>query len=260
MKRIFLLMLPLLLICSTAAQASDDYNGDRTVYVTATGECYHRRSCSYARAGEAITLQEAVDAGYRRCSRCRPLRLKGEPPVRTVITQDKPGVTAKTESDWISYLPAILFALVVFTPGVIAAVLSIRETDQQREDAFVRRYLRSARGKKYRDEYFHVGFQAGVEKERAKQEARIQAEKKAEAQRIVLLLDWRKRSLYWRWYLVECVIPLLEHEFPGKNIPLLDDDITTCVSFEKQFGSARTRTFILLWKQLLLRKESQQQG
>lgn len=171
MKRIFLLLLPLLLICSTAAQASDDYNGDRTVYVTATGECYHRRSCSYARAGEAITLQEAVDEGYRRCSRCRPLKLKGEPP-QTTTTPSKPGVTerqptATQVSDGISS-DAIIFGvliLVVFGPGVFIVVGNQRAQKRQKKERQVRRYLESDAGKAIREEYFWQGYQTRVQEE-----------------------------------------------------------------------------------------------
>lgn len=171
-RRIFLLLLLSLLICSTAARASDDYNGDRTVYVTATGECYHRRSCSYARAGEAITLQEAVDEGYHRCSRCRPLKLKGEPPVRTVITQDKPGVTKRQPtvtqvSDGISS-DTILFSvliLLVFGPGVFIVFGNQRAQKQQEKERQVRRYLESDAGKAIREEYFWQGYQTRVQEE-----------------------------------------------------------------------------------------------
>ena len=174
-RRFLLLLLPILLICSTVARASDGYNGDRTVYVTATGECYHRRSCSYARAGEAITLQEAVDEGYHRCSRCRPLKLKGEPPARTVITQDKPGVTEQTPtatrvSGGISS-DAILFGaliLLVFGPGVYIVLGNQRAQKRQEKERQVRRYLESDAGKAIREEYFRQGYQTRVQEEQRK--------------------------------------------------------------------------------------------
>ena len=48
------------------------YNGDVTVYVTDTGECYHRSGCSYLHSSNARTLKSAVESGYRACSRCSP--------------------------------------------------------------------------------------------------------------------------------------------------------------------------------------------
>lgn len=48
------------------------YNGDTLVYVTRTGECYHRDGCSYLKSRIEITLEDAVNQGYRACSRCHP--------------------------------------------------------------------------------------------------------------------------------------------------------------------------------------------
>lgn len=48
-------------------------NGDRTVYVTNTGECYHSSSCSSLRYSKfQRTLEYAVNNGYRSCSNCDP--------------------------------------------------------------------------------------------------------------------------------------------------------------------------------------------
>lgn len=45
-----------------------------TVYVTRTGECYHRGTCSCLRQSRIpMALNEARDQ-YRACSRCRPPR------------------------------------------------------------------------------------------------------------------------------------------------------------------------------------------
>ena len=55
---------------------SDIYkNSETIVYVTRTGECYHRRNCSYLKSRIETTLEEAVEDGYRRCSRCSPPKL-----------------------------------------------------------------------------------------------------------------------------------------------------------------------------------------
>jgi len=44
-----------------------------TVYVTKTGERYHRAGCSsLSRSSIAMGRQAAIDAGYRACSNCSP--------------------------------------------------------------------------------------------------------------------------------------------------------------------------------------------
>ena len=71
MKRLFALLCAVFLL-TTSVMA---YNGDTYVYITRTGECYHRDGCSYLKSRIEVTLQEAVDRGYRACSRCSPPRL-----------------------------------------------------------------------------------------------------------------------------------------------------------------------------------------
>lgn len=44
------------------------------VYVTKSGEKYHRGTCRYAENAEAITLSDAIDKGYTPCSVCNPPR------------------------------------------------------------------------------------------------------------------------------------------------------------------------------------------
>ena len=74
-KRLFpmvvLLSILLTILCASAAM----YNGDVTVYVTSTGDCYHRDGCTYLHSQFAISLEEAVENGYYRCSRCSPPEL-----------------------------------------------------------------------------------------------------------------------------------------------------------------------------------------
>lgn len=44
-----------------------------TVYITRTGECYHRGSCYHLRQSKiATTLSQAKSIGYRACSHCSP--------------------------------------------------------------------------------------------------------------------------------------------------------------------------------------------
>lgn len=69
MKRAVFFLLSVLLLSSLAAYS---YNGDITVYVTASGSCYHRENCSYLKSRIPLTLEDAVEQGYRRCSRCHP--------------------------------------------------------------------------------------------------------------------------------------------------------------------------------------------
>ncbi len=46
-----------------------------TVYVTKTGEKYHRGNCGYlAKSKRAMDLADAQAAGYTPCSRCKPPR------------------------------------------------------------------------------------------------------------------------------------------------------------------------------------------
>lgn len=53
---------------STASSQSQTY----TVYVTATGSKYHRAWCSYLYTKRAMSLADAIAAGYTPCSRCKP--------------------------------------------------------------------------------------------------------------------------------------------------------------------------------------------
>lgn len=50
-------------------QASDEQC--QTVYITNTGEKYHRDGCQYLRQSKiAISLDDAINQGYTACSRC----------------------------------------------------------------------------------------------------------------------------------------------------------------------------------------------
>ncbi|MBD8947271.1 MAG: hypothetical protein EGR97_08120 [Clostridiales bacterium] len=43
-----------------------------SVYITKTGECFHKRDCRYATNGVEISLTEANEKGYKPCSICNP--------------------------------------------------------------------------------------------------------------------------------------------------------------------------------------------
>jgi hypothetical protein len=52
-----------------SAQSQNNY----TVYITKTGEKYHRDGCQYLRQSKiSISKSDAVNAGYTPCSRCNP--------------------------------------------------------------------------------------------------------------------------------------------------------------------------------------------
>lgn len=57
---------------TTKSNVTDDYSG-YTVYITKTGDCYHRNGCRYlSRSQIAISKSRAVSQGYRACSICCP--------------------------------------------------------------------------------------------------------------------------------------------------------------------------------------------
>ncbi len=57
----------------SAAAGGTHASGGTTVYVTATGECYHRAGCRYLSHSRIPTkLSQAKAEGYRPCSVCRP--------------------------------------------------------------------------------------------------------------------------------------------------------------------------------------------
>ena len=69
--KLFLVYIALLLSC-TAIQKE-------TVYITKTGEKYHRESCRYLKySKKAITLEEAINRGYDLCSVCKPLKPRNQ--------------------------------------------------------------------------------------------------------------------------------------------------------------------------------------
>lgn len=57
---------------SSSGKSSPDSSQPQTytVYVTATGSKYHRAGCSYLKSSRAISLADAIAAGYTPCSRC----------------------------------------------------------------------------------------------------------------------------------------------------------------------------------------------
>lgn len=80
-------------------------SGSTTVYITATGSKYHSKGCQYlSKSCYDITLEEAIDRGYTRCSRCSPPKLTS-----TSSTKSSSEDTAKyTEEELTSKINAAL--------------------------------------------------------------------------------------------------------------------------------------------------------
>ena len=56
-----------------APQVTADKPQEKTVYITATGNKYHRASCRYLEKSKiSIDLSDALAAGYCACKVCRP--------------------------------------------------------------------------------------------------------------------------------------------------------------------------------------------
>jgi len=71
MKKLLCLLLVAVFLVTPALAA----DGDTLVYITRTGECYHRGGCSFLESRIDVSLEDAVDLGYRACSLCDPPRL-----------------------------------------------------------------------------------------------------------------------------------------------------------------------------------------
>ena len=62
-------------VSAAGAASSASASGGTTVYVTNTGECYHRKGCRYLSSSRiAMKLSHAKADGYRPCSVCDPPR------------------------------------------------------------------------------------------------------------------------------------------------------------------------------------------
>ena len=87
----------IVILCLLLPMTVDAASGDTIVYITRTGECYHRGNCSYLKSKIETTLQKAVDGGYRACSRCNPPKLdvSRAMPVSTPTPKPKPTATPR---------------------------------------------------------------------------------------------------------------------------------------------------------------------
>lgn len=74
--KIFFIILVLFTLTSSlgANTESEQKKETTTVYVTKSGSCYHKRSCSTLSRSKTIysmTRKEAKSKGYRACSKCK---------------------------------------------------------------------------------------------------------------------------------------------------------------------------------------------
>lgn len=72
LSRLLCAILSLLLLSSILTPIALASNDNVTVYITDTGEKYHREDCTFLKSRRAVTLSYAVKHGYTRCSRCDP--------------------------------------------------------------------------------------------------------------------------------------------------------------------------------------------
>lgn len=67
------LLLPITLAWSEESRHSVVQQKETTVYVTRTGEKYHRRNCRYlSRSKITTTKSKAIKDGYGACKVCKP--------------------------------------------------------------------------------------------------------------------------------------------------------------------------------------------
>lgn len=74
-KRLYMILMILSIsICGFNIAKTNVYAADSdTVYITKTGNCYHRSNCSSLRRSKiATTLKEAIADHYSPCSNCEP--------------------------------------------------------------------------------------------------------------------------------------------------------------------------------------------
>ena len=88
--------------CATYSLAA---SGDRTVYITKTGKCYHESYCSSLKSSIETTLSSAVERGLRPCSKCNPPTLDSTQGSGKTASTTKSGSTTESEKSdtvWIS--------------------------------------------------------------------------------------------------------------------------------------------------------------
>ncbi|MDR6969007.1 hypothetical protein J2X31_003033 [Flavobacterium arsenatis] len=67
----------------------------QTVYITKTGEKYHKETCAHLRKSSiSITIEEALERGYGACKVCKPGTISS----KTSLTEGSENTTTETQS------------------------------------------------------------------------------------------------------------------------------------------------------------------
>lgn len=99
-----LLMLAILVVSIMIPLSVTTYcaSGDTTVYITATGKCYHTDSCSSAKKVTPTTLENAVAVGLKACSKCNPPTLDDAGAVVTSAKSSEKVAVATGNQVWVT--------------------------------------------------------------------------------------------------------------------------------------------------------------
>jgi hypothetical protein len=86
MKRIFLILIFLFVVCL--------YTQAQTVYSSAKGEKYHTGDCRLSGDADALTVDQAKNAGKKPCEVCKPNEL-GKANLKQCVGKTKNGARCK---------------------------------------------------------------------------------------------------------------------------------------------------------------------
>lgn len=137
MKRKVCFVLLMVLICAQllVVPALAAYlPGDTVVYITATGDCYHKKGCGYLRSRIETTLAEAVNDGYRPCSRCHPGRLDPNWQPHSPLPSPKPSPSplpspSPSKGNW-----KLALAGVFFLSAAAVSILYLLRSGKKQEE------------------------------------------------------------------------------------------------------------------------------
>lgn len=89
MLRLFLLVISIVVVENVKAQ---------TVYITKSGEKYHKEGCKYLKySKKEIKLEEAISRGYEACKVCKPSYQKSKTATSTPLTSGSKNTTASSK-------------------------------------------------------------------------------------------------------------------------------------------------------------------
>lgn len=98
MKTAGAVVLLLILVFSARTALAYTGNGGTTVYVTRTGNCYHRSGCKYLKSSRAIALEDAYIDGYLPCEICQPPQYTGTAKRGEVRTKSESSKTSTRQT------------------------------------------------------------------------------------------------------------------------------------------------------------------